>query len=442
MTNIVISFDTEDYVNPAGADGILDMATILREENVRGCFNLVAWTAQALVKWGRQDVIEALRFHEIETHTLRHTYHPTICEYTDIEDFDEAMALFRKNEDEALRIMREIVGNDKFYAFCPPGDSISYVAHYASADMGIPINDGDFIYDAVKGRPVSCCNQDCYEYTFGFDGFLSCEKEDIRAQLDKLAVYDNCIAYHHPQMHRITQFTDKLNFRGGNIEGEWVLSELQPPELVEKYKDNFRFFIRLLKEDPRFTIVTYRELAEKYGGTRTVSVSDIPALKAAIDEDLFPVTLPESLSLSDMMLACRDFLLGEKIHTCGKVYGFLHTPYAISQPVTVTADELSESAAQIKDGTFLPVELNVGDKKLGPADWLRAALSVLNGAETTTVVPDKWQIDLNEFPRLRDCNLRGTWMHADTLEDKYLSDRLRLQAWTIRLPKGTYRRIF
>jgi len=117
MTNIVISFDTEDYVNPAGADGILDMATILREENVRGCFNLVAWTAQALVKWGRQDVIEALRFHEIETHTLRHTYHPTICEYTDIEDFDEAMALFRKNEDEALRIMREIVGNDKFYAF-------------------------------------------------------------------------------------------------------------------------------------------------------------------------------------------------------------------------------------------------------------------------------------------------------------------------------------
>lgn len=52
MTDIVISFDTEDYVNPAGADGILNAATFLKEENIRGCFNIVAWLAQALVKWG------------------------------------------------------------------------------------------------------------------------------------------------------------------------------------------------------------------------------------------------------------------------------------------------------------------------------------------------------------------------------------------------------
>ncbi len=443
MTDIVISFDTEDYVNPVGADGILDVATFLKEENIRGCFNIVGWLAQALVKWGRQDVIEALKFHEIESHSLRHTHHPTICEYTDIEDFDKAMARFRKEEDEGTKIIREIIGNDKFYAFCPPGDSFSYVAHYGSADMGIPIHDGDNInVDWVQGRPVTWCNQDCYAYNFGFDCIINWSKEEILAKIDQLAGLDNCIVYHHPQRSRITEFSDVLNFNRKNIEGEWVLSELHPPEKVEKFRENFRFLVRTLKEDPRFRIVTYQELAEKYGGTRQVSLSDIPALKTAIEEDLFPVTVPESISLADMMLACRDFLLGETVHTCDKVYGFLEPPYAVPQPVAVTKEELVKSAEQIKDEMFLPTVLEVGDKKLGPADWLRAALSVLSGEEVAKVVPDKWQIDLNEFPKLRDCNLRGSWLHADTLEDKYLSDRMRLQTWTMRLPKGTKRKIF
>ena len=60
MTYIVFSFDTEDYVNPHAADGILRCAEILRSEGIRGCFNVVAKLAEALVKWGRQDVIDAL----------------------------------------------------------------------------------------------------------------------------------------------------------------------------------------------------------------------------------------------------------------------------------------------------------------------------------------------------------------------------------------------
>ena len=76
MTDIIFSFDTEDYVNPKGADGILRVGRILREAGIKGCFNTVGWLAEALVRWGRQDVIEELRHHEIETHSLRHSHHP------------------------------------------------------------------------------------------------------------------------------------------------------------------------------------------------------------------------------------------------------------------------------------------------------------------------------------------------------------------------------
>ncbi|MBQ4088127.1 MAG: hypothetical protein IJC78_07775 [Clostridia bacterium] len=443
MTKVVISFDTEDYVNPLGADGILRTAQVLQSLGVRGCYNIVAWLAQALVKWERTDVLEALKYHETETHSLRHSYHPTICEYTDIEDFDEALRQFRQNEDEALTIIQDILGNDAFYAACPPGDSVSYVARYGYADMGIPIYDGDFLYDAEHGRPVSCSNILCMEYNFSMDCFLNWDKEQILEKIEEMANFDTYIAYHHPQKNAVVEFCDLLNFYRKNIEGEWILSTPLPAETTEEFMDNFRFFIEKLIEDPRFEIVTYEDIAKEYAGeNRVIRPSDMPMLQKALAEEFFPVTVPDSFSLSDMMLACRDFLMGKEAHTCEKVYGFLDTPFAISQPVTVTAEEMKESANQIKDGAFLPAGITVGDKKLGPADWLRAAMQIVCGKESATVVPDKWQIDLNQFPRLRDQNLVGSWVHAEDFKDQYISDRSRLQAWTIRLPKGTSRKIF
>ena len=443
MTKVVISFDTEDYVNPVGADGILRTAEALREAGVRGCYNIVAWLAQALVKWNRTDVLEALKYHETETHSLRHSYHPTICEYTDIEDFDEAMHIFRKNEDEALSIIKDIIGNNTFYAACPPGDSVSYVARYGYADMGIPIYDGDFLFDAAHGRPVSCSNILCMEYNFSMDNFLYWDKEQILEKIEEMANFDTYIAYHHPQKNAVDEFCDLLNFYRKNIDGEWILSKPLPAETTEKFMDNFTFFIEKLKEDPRFEIVTYEDIAKEYAGeNRIIRSSDIPMLQKALAEDFFPVTLPDSFCLSDMMLACRDFLLGKEEHACEKVYGFLDVPYAISQPVTVTAEEMKESTKQVEDGTFLPTEIIVGSKKIGPADWLRAAMRIASGDVSATVVPDKWQIDLHQFPKLRDQNLKGSWVHADEFEDNFISNRSRLQTWTIRLPKGTNRKIF
>ena len=60
MTNVIFSFDTEDYVNPHAADGILRVSRIVREAGFTPCHNLVARTAEALEKWGRQDVLDEL----------------------------------------------------------------------------------------------------------------------------------------------------------------------------------------------------------------------------------------------------------------------------------------------------------------------------------------------------------------------------------------------
>jgi hypothetical protein len=96
--------------------------------------------------------------------------------------------------------------------------------------------------------------------------------------------------------------------------------------------------------------------------------------------------------------------------------------------MTITAEELRTLAKTLDCTGFLPPRIG----PLGPADFLAAALEVLCGAESVTLAPQPQQIDLAPYPKLRDLRLRGTWRHSDAFEDRWLSDRLRWQAWTLR----------
>ena len=77
--------------------------------------------------------------------------------------------------------------------------------------------------------------------------------------------------------------------------------------------------------------------------------------------------------------------------------------------------------------------IGIGGKTIGPADWLLAAYEVLCGAETVMVEAGREQLpSLDRLPLARDLSLKGTWIHSDSFEDNWLSDRLRWQSWTMR----------
>ena len=60
MTDLIFTFDTEDYVNEKGADGIIRASKMVRDAGFTPCHNIVGWLAEALLKWGRQDCINEL----------------------------------------------------------------------------------------------------------------------------------------------------------------------------------------------------------------------------------------------------------------------------------------------------------------------------------------------------------------------------------------------
>lgn len=436
MTDIIFSFDTEDFTSSKAADGILYEANLFREEGVKGCFCVVGLLAKHLKDWGREDVIEALSHHEIGTHTYGHTLHPMINEYTDLEDFDEAERELIRQESEGVELIKNNLGVDRVWAACPPGNQKSYVAMYGYHKMGIPIY-ADTFCDTEWGTGSYYCNIFHVYYAFGIEWFLrDATEEDIKAALDDLAKRERAVIYTHPNMIIKADFWDALNYHKENLVpfGQWIEAPDLDEEITKKVLANMRKLIRMIKADPRFRITTYSQLAAELEkeGERRVTMGHIPEIYAQIKERVFPVQAPLSLSIADMVLACRDLLTGKGEHLCGDVYGFLEKPYGVDAEIRLTKDDIISACDQIKDGEFLPSALSVGQAKIGVTDWLIGALEVLLGKDEVVIAPKEQLPCLDCMPEVRDSDFKGTWQHSDSFEDNYLSDRLRYQSYTMR----------
>src|SRR5436305_4758254 len=79
--DVILWFDTEDYLLPADDDACLRLATMLTERGIHATFKVVGEKARVLEQRGRQDVIEALKKHTIGYHSNFHSVHPTPSEY-------------------------------------------------------------------------------------------------------------------------------------------------------------------------------------------------------------------------------------------------------------------------------------------------------------------------------------------------------------------------
>ena len=80
------------------------------------------------------------------------------------------------------------------------------------------------------------------------------------------------------------------------------------------------------------------------------------------------------------------------------------------------------------------VSIDVGGVKIGPADFLFAALEILEtGAEEVAVEPRDQLGDIARYlPKMACANFRGTWIYTEDYKDEWTSNRLRWQFWTFR----------
>src|SRR5438105_14536016 len=79
--DVILWFDTEDYLLPADDDACKRLAEMLTERKIRATFKVVGEKARVLEKRGRKDVIRALQQHDIGDHANLHSVHPAPSEY-------------------------------------------------------------------------------------------------------------------------------------------------------------------------------------------------------------------------------------------------------------------------------------------------------------------------------------------------------------------------
>ena len=454
-TKVMFFFDTEDYTCDRSNDAIRDLANLLTSEGVRGNFNVAGFLAARLVELKRFDVVEALKPHVIGTQTLYHSRHPNIAELGDDPNYERSYRATMRDEARGVGMLESVFGEGRCVFQCPPGNSVSATACDVYSDLGILFSGGcgftdaggSKVYSLMVGRPgrevlgLWYANQYHLPYYLPFHlesmlptGGRPCP--DFRQALDRMAQYDFTGLYMHPHMAVKLAHWDGPNYRKGNLVPwrAWRQVPDRDPADTAIYYARFRAFIRAVKADERFEITDIGELKASVKPRVAISHQDVPKLRAALLKDFSCIRSPASWSVADVFQACVRLLRGETPPPAGKAYGFLSRPHGVTSKTVVSAADLRATAAKLDLTTFIPADLEVGGRRIGPADFLFAALEVLEtGAESVTVEPREQLGSFREVPGLEHLDLSGKWIHPDSFRDEYVSERLRLQLWTLRL---------
>ena len=197
----------------------------------------------------------------------------------------------------------------------------------------------------------------------------------------------------------------------------------------------FMMFIRRLKQDERFSLVTLYDVQRQLDVycPAPITRDNIGVMASALQRRFRPIDI-RGYCVADLFYASAVLLRGDNMYIPGTVKGFLDAPRGITEPRNVTRRDMVEAARKITVGEFIPPEIMVGDSCVGPADFLRGALALLMTDVTEVLlVPGVQNVDLAAFPELKEMDLaRDLWRRSLDFKDAYVSERTRLQSWTLR----------
>jgi len=461
QTRLVFYVDTEDYTCDYSNDGIRDLANVMTREGVRGCFNITGYLALRIQELGRKDVIEALKPHTLGLQTLYHSRHPTPAEVADDPSWERAYRRALRDEAMCFGMVEAVFGEGRVVFTCPPGTSVSPSMMEAHADLGSVFGAGNGYVGSKPGNPSPCLvsrpglqvdglwyfnlYQSPYAVQMNLDRLIpgngkipagSRETPDWKPLLDELAQYDFVGIGSHPNMQGHKRFWDGVNYMKGNLVPwrKWIEAERRDPEDTAQYYRNVTAFIRAVKADGRFRLTDFDEMRKGIRPRRRIVKDDLSVIRQALAQDFNCIREPASWCVSDVFQAVVKLLCGESEHLPGKVYGFLSRPQGVTEPTEVTLAGLRAAARKIDLGTFLPARIEVDGKLIGPADFLFGALDALvEGTATVKLVPREQLGSFKEVPDLEHANIAGSWVHEDSFKDRYVTERLRLQLWTLRI---------
>src|SRR3954471_4212201 len=278
--DVILWFDTEDYLLPADDDASKRLAEMLTSKGVRATFKVVGEKARVLEQRGRKDVIDALKKHDIGYHANYHSVHPTPSEYLADCRLLDGMEEFIRREGGGAADVRRIFDRDALACYGQPGSSwgsqtIAALGQIGVAPHGIPtyVDEGNHI--GLKGRPFWYCNAlvvyDMLPNRTRFELHIPQALEPGKKAVTEIATRlkgegGGLISiFYHPCEWVHKQFWDGVNFsRGANPpRAQWKAPPQRPAEETDAAFERFGQYIDHIKSlGVRF--VTASELSTIY----------------------------------------------------------------------------------------------------------------------------------------------------------------------------------
>ena len=299
--DIILSFDSEDYLTPEAADGEKWWAEELTRRGLRGSFQLVAEMVRTLARRDRSDVIEAIRRHEVGFHTTWHSkppIHPAAVEGLSLA---EGVRWVLRTEAEGWG---DVVGSFERVpvSYTPPGDSWTPATLLAMGALGVKVACAFPLRAATN--PFWYCGLLCLSYDLSFDSFMADsldEEQRFKAAFEELARTREAgllTLYTHPTRLVTTRFWDYAFHRGAHPPADQrPPAPLHTAEHVRLIKDRMRRLLDWIQARPG---VRFRDYAALHAGRRAAG-RDLAVLLAECglktgEEGCLPLREPQDPS--------------------------------------------------------------------------------------------------------------------------------------------------
>ncbi len=475
--NVILWFDTEDYLLPADDDATKRLAEMLTQRGIRATFKLVGEKARVLEQRRRRDVIAALKKHDIGYHANFHSVHPAPSEYLADAGLLEGMAEFVRREGGGAADVRRILGVKTLSCYGQPGSSwgsqtIAALKDIGVAPRGVPCYVDEGTHIGLDEKPfwyagalvVYHMGQNYTRMDLHDPAAVAPAKQKVSAIADRLRGAGGGLIsiYYHPCEWVHKEFWDGVNFRrGANPPREqWKPPPQRPAEETEAAFQRFGEYVDHIRAVPGVRFVTAGELPDLY--------PDPVRMKGAIAEDFneivshladtnagavdFQVIGGRAYSLADqfelLASAVSDLIEGRKPGFPAKVNGLLgpdSPPPASPQNGHLDwfafRDATRDVLDFLKTHQRLPSQVFIGADAVPPADFLTALASACDFHLKHGTLPLQEGVNIGRNQELLPARhvakdtpeLFGGWIiHKEDFRAPKILEIARLQTWTLK----------
>jgi hypothetical protein len=476
--DVILWFDTEDYLSPADDDACKRLAEMLSERHIRATFKVVGEKARVLERRGRNDVIEALKKHDIGYHANFHSVHPAPTEYLADCGLLDGMAEFERREGGGAADVRRIFGKSTLVCYGQPGSSwapqaIAALKNIGVAPTGTPcyVDEGEHV--GLDNKPFWFANAlNVYHMGPNYTRMelhdpsaVEPAKQKVSEIAQRLQTADGgglISIFYHPCEWIHLEFWDGVNFRrGANPPPEqWKAPPQQTRAETEAAFGRFGQYIDHIKSIPGVRFVTAGDLTSIYpdrvriDGALEADVAKIAANLASygLDGVNFAIIADRSYSPADQfeLLAgvMGRLIAGQRPQFPAVAKGLLGpdgAPPPANERIHLDWPAFRMAATDVANFVEtqrrVPARVFIGPDPIPPAVFLVGLGRAYNFYRQHGTLPSDIGVDLPknvEVAPMRQVaedspGLFGGWIiHKENFRAPKIMELARLQAWTLK----------